>query len=146
MRRLMIIVSVDPARIAAHKDSWGDFSVFTPVSRHPDKSTSIRLGLLELAAKAIEEEWDENVPVIQDDVYVPSFPAHQGRVTSYQMHKTFHPRRLNPFYHTCPRAFTATPDGWRILRAAWSEEGKACELWLPDYWYDVAVHLSGSVI
>jgi hypothetical protein len=129
----VIVVSVYPQRIEEYGHLWGDFTVWRP------SVDGIREAYAELAAFAVAEGWDQTVQVQQDDVVV-EWAKHKGSITSYQMHKPYRPRRLNPVYHTCPRAFTATPAGWKKLAEAWDQEGKTCELWLPDHWYDLTTH------
>lgn len=85
-----------------------------------------REGHHQLAVHAVAAGWDESMIVVQDDVTLPErLPAHRGDITSY--HRRSHTG------HVCPRAFSATPTGWRRLADAWGRPGKTCELWEPDW-------------
>lgn len=121
---MLIVISNRPERIKAHGHLWGDFDVFT------SRAETVREAHHDLAVHATEENWDESVRVIQDDVtFEMPWPEHRGRVTSYHPGKT---------YHTCPRAFSATGEGWQWLSIRWQFDGRTCELWRPDHWYDTA--------
>lgn len=123
----MIVVLTCPTHLhRLENDWWGDWKP------HISHASSVREAHLELAERAVSEGWDESVRVVQDDVYVHSWGAQVGDVTSH--HKALSKR------HVCPRAFTATLDGWHHLVRAWSQEGQTCELWKPDHCYDYADH------
>jgi len=121
----LIVISNNPDRVEAHQHLWGDFEVFTSLA------TDVRQAHHDLALHAVEAGWDETYRVIQDDVVVESWPPHKGLITSY------YPAQAPD--HTCPKAFTATPVGWRRLALRWRHVGfRTCELWHPDHWYSTA--------
>lgn len=118
---MRVILSGYPERVEKYGHMWGNFVVFE--APHVGPREAHRL----LAVHAGAEGWDETVRVSQDDVTVDAWPVHVGDVTAYS------PRRRT---HVCPKAFTATPGGWRRLAWQWSKPGRTCELWKPDHTYD----------
>ena len=124
---LRVVLSNRPDRIARYSHLWSADRIvwaFAP---------TVREAHLWLARLAVSEGWDETVRVSQDDVTVEEWPEHQGEVTSYYSGRWW--------WHTCPRAFTATREGWGMLAEKWAIPGKTCELWMPDFRYDVTVSL-----
>ena len=67
-----------------------------------------------LTKQALEEEWDTDVTVVQDDVQGTFPPAEGFTVYGYQ--------RGN---HVCPRGFAADPPTWYLLFDAWREKPKS---------------------
>lgn len=124
----LLVLSAYPERVAANHAWWDPWpwDVFMPVT------SGVREAHHELAVHAVAEGWGPEVKVVQDDVEPHEWPPHVGFVTAYAGRK--HPR------HTCPRAFSASPGGWRRLAVAWGRDGKTCRLWRPDHVYDVATH------
>lgn len=127
MNERLVVLSVSPFRVTLNARWWRlPWEVFQPSRRDGP-----RMGHLELAIHAVREGWGPDVKVIQDDVQPLEWPPHVGRITAYGG------RRSSS--HVCPKAFTATPEGWQALAEAWSRAGKTCELWKPEHVYDVVV-------
>lgn len=132
----LVVVSGFPERVERYGHLWGDYEIFDPGPVDGPKAA-----MLAVARHAVSQGWGSDVVVIQDDVYPwanrpprpgeqieHGWPDHVGDVTSY--HRASGPG------HTCPRAFSATPTGWASLVESWQLEGRTCELWQPDHWYD----------
>ena len=108
----IIAINHDPARLETLPPSWEVLTVTTPIVRT----------YRDLSRRALREEWDTSVVVVQDDVRFD-----QGQPKRYP-DETLVVYGQTTGVHVCPRAFAASPSGWDQLREAWSEwaGGTAC--------------------
>ncbi len=140
---MLIVVNVDQNRWRTIRQYWENRNV-APV-RFAGTEGSILDSNRRLRLAALDEGWDESVVVTQDDVWFPDgIPAHQGLLCVYGTQRDDG--------HVCPRAFSATPDGWQALDV-WDqvddgEPNPSCRYWRPvvetiGTVLNVAVHASG---
>ena len=119
---LIVVLSADRGRVERWSHLWGDHVVF------PVEPSTPAEGHARLAKHAVAEGWDESVLVHQDDVVVEGVVAglHHGTVTSYVPY--------DDYGHVCPKAFTATGEGWGRLAFRWGRSvGSACLRFHPDH-------------
>lgn len=102
--------------------------------RYPAKGDSINKDHYRLAKTAVLHRWGHDEIILQSDVKIIrelSEPRGDIMVYSGRRHTG----------HVCPRAFSASPKGWRRIMRAWRKPGKLCKLWTPDHVVWEAKHL-----
>lgn len=133
MRQIKVL-SISEKRVASYQANWwehGDVEII-------EGCEGLTLSYYRLVATALDREWDENVVMLQDDVWIEqSFPAHHGNLTLYGT-------RQNSL-HVCPHAFSATRSGWLTLFNSlrrWDLFSSVCRIFHPDYEYQgVVTHI-----
>jgi hypothetical protein len=106
----IVVVNVDQKRWRRIRQYWENRN-YTP-KRFPGTEGSIPDTYRRLCEKALEEGWDEETVVVQDDVWFrDGIPRHDGELTVYGTQRDWD--------HTCPHAFSATPLAWIELASVW---------------------------
>lgn len=148
----LLIASAYESRVRQNYPLWDSTGIPWDLLWMP--GNGVRRDFYWLARQAAQEEWDHDFVIMQDDIWLHETPAPGGDVSVYSGRTSE--------CHVCPRAFSASPEGWKRIEYQWrldhqgvvltepgvevrSEpmEGKLCTSWTVDSVVEIATHLKG---
>lgn len=107
-----------------------------PAERFAGTAGSIPDTYRRLVSSALDNTWDLDTIVCQDDVRFVK-PLTQHPIYRGSKLGRFDPPELIVYgtmrhgEHICPKAFAATPRGWKELAEVWDGQSQTCRAWRP---------------